>query len=265
MTTIQKMMKRTGVLFAATLLALVMFSGVALAATISCEEGVECFGTTEADTLNGSEGIDAMFGKGRGDTIKGFGNPDYLYGQGGADKLFGGSGVDYLTGGPRNDEISGGEDLDFYHFGDGWGKDSITDGATSQNQVVFRQGPTKEENVPVTDDLIIKLFSGDGPEVKNASATSTINWEANAIAHVTSGSGDDLITGNVSANSISANVGGADNISTGAGDDRINVADGVGDDTVDCGESFTPEDNDTVFFDSGDQIADNCETKHGPA
>jgi hypothetical protein len=40
MTTTQKMMKRTGLLFAATLLALVVFSGVALAATLTCQAEV---------------------------------------------------------------------------------------------------------------------------------------------------------------------------------------------------------------------------------
>ena len=40
--------------------------------------------------------------------------------------------------------------------------------------------PNKLTNVsvPATDDLTIKLHSDDGPEVKNASATSTIDWGA---------------------------------------------------------------------------------------
>ena len=70
-----------------------------------------------------------------------------------------------------------------------------------------------------------------------------------------SGSGDDQITGNSSANRIDAHTGGADNISTGAGDDHINVDDGVGDDVVDCGENGFITDDDAVFFDPGDQIA----------
>ena len=61
-----------------------------------------------------------------------------------------------------------------------------------------------------------------------------------------------------------SNHGGADNISSGGGNDRIDVADGSGDDVVDCGETLGNSlDNDTVFFDSGDQIAADCES-HNP-
>jgi Ca2+-binding RTX toxin-like protein len=256
------MMRRTGVLFAATLLALVVFSGVALAATISCEADVLCLGTKQADTLNGSEGNDDMLGKGRGDTLNGFGGGDWLDGQGGPDKLFGGPGNDQLYGGPRNDELNGGEGLDRYNFGDGWGKDTISDSGPSESLdfVVFSNG----QHLPVSDNLVIKLDPGAGPEVKNASATSTINWEGNLFNDdVYPGSGDDQLTGTASNNEIfAADYGGADTISTGAGNDYIDVSDGVGDDVVDCGETVNnTSDDDMVLADSGDQVATNCERK----
>ncbi len=253
-------------LLAATLLALVVFSGVALAVTKSCVADVACFGTRKADTLNGSEGNDKMYGKGRGDTLNGFGGSDSLYGEGGADKLFGGMGpgvVNSLVGGPGNDLLSGGDGLEHYYFGDGWGKDFITDGATSQNAVIFSKEPAPDEFVPTTANLTIKLVSGEGPEVKNASGTSTIDWQGVAIIEdVFSGSGDDRITGNFEPNHISAGAG-ADNISSAGGNDLIYVADGSGDDVVDCGETLGNSlDNDTVFFDSGDQIAADCESQN---
>ncbi len=260
-------MRRTSLLFAAIVVALVISSGVALAVTKSCEAGVECFGTRKGDTLNGSEGGDYIHG--RGDTLEGLGGPDSLYGEGGADKLFGGMGLgilNHLVGGPGNDLLSGGDGLDHYYFGDGWGKDHITDGATSQNAVIFSKGPAPDEFVPTTADMTVKLVSGDGPEVKNASATSTINWEGSVIGHVTSGAGDDNITGNISDNTVVATLGGADTISTGGGDDTIHVDDGAPDDVVDCGENLiiigsnTPDD-DEVRYDPGDQIATSCETQ----
>ena len=263
MTTTQKTMKRTVMLFAATPLALVFFSGVALAVTKSCVAGVECFGTRKADTLNGSDRGDDIFGRGRGDTLNGFVGLDELYGQGGADRLFGGPNTDALTGGPGNDKLSGGEDSDQYYFGDGWGKDSIIDSsASSQNMVVFVEPPNATTGtVPATTNVTIKLFSGDGPEVKNASGTSTINWEGNVIGHVVSGAGNDHITGNFSDNFISSN-GGADTIYASVGDDTIYVDDGSGDDVVDCGEGLIGSvDNDEVRYDPGDQIADDCETQ----
>ena len=259
MTTTQKTMRRTVLLLAAMLLALVFFSGAALAVTKSCEALVECFGTKRADTLNGSEGNDFMYGKGRGDTLKGVGGHDRLYGQGGADKLFGGLGDDGLFGGPGNDALNGGEDSDYYRFGPNWGKDSITD-SDLLGGISFYEYSTNGDYVLVNDNLTIKLQSGDGPEATNASGTSTINWEGNVINDVYPGSGDDQITGKSSSNEIHADqFGGADNISTGAGNDYIDVADGLGDDVVDCGENGGSPDSDHVYFDSGDQIAGNCE------
>src|ERR687893_1096845 len=56
---------------------------------------------------------------------------------------------------------------------------------------------------------------------------------------------------------------GADTISGSVGDDEIHVNDGEGDDVVDCGEGLPGgSDNDTVLFDSGDQIASNCEVQN---
>ena len=110
-------------------------------------------------------------------------------------------------------------------------------------------------------DLTIKLASGAGPEVTNAGGTSILNWESSVIKDVQSGSGDDQITGNSYANAIYA-ANGADNISSGGGDDFINVFDGTGDDVVDCGEDlYGSSDNDVVVHDLDDQVADNCEDK----
>jgi Ca2+-binding RTX toxin-like protein len=227
MTTItQKTMRRTALLFATMVLALVVFSGGALAVTLTCEAEVECFGTKRADTLNGSEGNDYIYSKGRGDTLSGFGGIDWLYGQGGADKLFGGPDVDHLIGGPGNDALSGGEDYDHYYFGSGWGKDSITDSTASSRNMVIFQDPANG-HISLSDDLTIKLFPGEGPEVKNTSGTSTINWEEDAVQYVASGAGDDHITGSFLDNTIYGGEG-ADNISASVGDDTIYVGDGAG-------------------------------------
>jgi Ca2+-binding RTX toxin-like protein len=56
--------------------ALALSSGIALAATITCQVGVDCLGTKNADTLNGTAA------------------EDYIYGRGGADTIFGGEGND---------------------------------------------------------------------------------------------------------------------------------------------------------------------------
>ncbi|HLL40178.1 MAG TPA: hypothetical protein VK357_10990 [Rubrobacteraceae bacterium] len=257
------MKRRAVLLLTAIVAALLLSSGVASAITKTCEASVECFGTSDPDTLKGTDdGNDFIYGRGGADTIKGFGEEaalDYLYGQGGPDKIFGGSGPDALIGGAGNDELSGGSDFDYYYFGSGWGDDSISDGATSTNLVAFRGGPNADAPI-VTEDLVVKLVSGDGPEVKTAGGSGTVEWEGNAINQVSGGSGDDRITGNLAANFVNAGSG-ADTVFGGGGDDYIRVNDGSGGDVADCGEDVFGSDRDTIYFDEGDQIADNCENK----
>ncbi len=173
----------------------------------------------------------------------------------------------FVARGTGNDASSGGEDSDQYYVGDGWGKDSITEissSASSQNMVLFVE-PNKLTNVsvPATDDLTIKLHSDDGPEVKNASATSTIDWEGHVIHDVYGGNGDDHMTGNTIYGGSTVDSSGAHTVSTGAGDDEIDVDGGFGDDVVDCGESFSPgTDSAEVYYDSGDIINPNCEVQN---
>jgi len=258
-----KIGRRTVLLLAIILGALTLSSGVALAATISCQAGVVCFGTKKADTLNGTAGLDDIHGRGGGDTLKGLGEVDYLFGQGGKDRLLGGSAYDYLSGGAGNDTLSGGGGNDEYYFGDGWGKDSITDVATPNTKLKFHE---LQQEARVTDDLIIDLVSGTGPEAKDKSGTNTINWDGNVIDTVHSGDGDDRITGNASANLILGNSGtdtifggkGDDRIYGENGDDKIYVNDGSSGDIVHCGAG-----EDTVKYDEigllSDTIDSDCE------
>jgi Ca2+-binding RTX toxin-like protein len=97
--------------------------------------------------------------------------------------------------------------------------------------------------------------------VKNASATSTLNWESTTlIDNVYSGTGDDNITGNLLDNTIYGRQG-SDTISSLAGNDSIYVVDGEVD-HVDCGSGlFGGQDEDYVNHDSFDLVSNNCEVK----
>ena len=116
MTTTQKMMTRTGVLFAATLLALVVFSGVALALTITCTTSL-CEGTSSADTLyervgDLSSGDETIYGRGGHDDIIATnyeGDNDVLYGGGGVDVL---NAQDHSVG----DTLNGGKGFDICYI-----------------------------------------------------------------------------------------------------------------------------------------------------
>jgi Ca2+-binding RTX toxin-like protein len=249
--------KRTILLIGAAAAALMLSSGVALAATVSCQADVACFGTKNADTLKGSGGHDEMYGRGGGDTLKGFDGDDYLFGQGGSDKLLGGPGADDLVGGNGQDTLSGGASHDGYHFGPGWGQDTIVDGSTDPQLVDFHAAPTG--GTQVTEPLSINLVAGDGPEVESKDSPNTINWDSGVISAVQGGAGSDSIKGDDRSNVVYGWQGN-DTISTYGGNDHIFV-DGGGSDHVDCGSNLIFPDHDEVFFDSTDTVANNCESK----
>jgi Ca2+-binding RTX toxin-like protein len=258
--------RRLALLLALIVGALALSSGIALAATITCQSGVDCFGTNNADTLIGTDDPDDIYGRRGADILRGRDQPDNLYGQRGSDTLLGGPGDDLeapdntndaLIGGPGNDTLRGGADRDYYHFLNNWGKDTIAD-STSNSSLIFQL-----EDKVVTDDLTIRFNSDDAsPEVKNTSGTSTVNWESDTlIQYVLSGEGDDNITGDL-LNNIIYGGKGADTISSLSGNDGIFVAGDGYVDTVNCGSGlFGAQDNDFVYYDSSDVVNDNCEQK----
>ncbi len=236
--------------------ALMLSSGVALAATITCQVNVECNGTPEPDALEGTAGNDHIYGRGNNDILRGRGLIDWLYGQDGSDRLFGGPDTDYLTGGPGDDELNGGGGYDYYFIlTNDWGKDSIADSTSSGNPLLFN-GDRRRRRHRRPDH---RAFPSAGPEVKNASATSTINWESDThIPCMVSGAGDDTITGDLHGNTIDARQG-EDTISSEPGNDYIYVADEEVD-HVNCGsDNFGGQNHDVVYYDSLDVVSANCE------
>lgn len=235
--------RRTIFLLATTALAVLLSSGVALAInTIHCKiEGPPCRGTNERDRMLGNERINRMFGRGGGDILRGYGNWDDLHGEQGNDRLY------------------GGEDGDSYYFSsNNWGKDSITDTLMPPDPMRIGDNNWVRFSRDLTTPLTINLVSDSGsvPEVTNAAGTGTVNWSANVIDNVSNrSSGNDSIVGNSVTNWIRSS-GGNDTISTGEGDDFIEVQDGAAGDSVDCGEN--PGDDDTVVSDTGDTLI-NCE------
>jgi len=257
------MTRKTLLLLAVMAAALVLSSTAALAVTKHCTPNVDCKGTNERDKLLGTSGADDIFGRGGNDRLYGFEESDELYGGKGNDKLFGGPNnpvgfADQLDGGPGNDVLDGGEGNDiFYYTTNSWGKDTIIETAISDtdtntgNKVNLQPAVT----APVTINLVSD--SGPSPEMTTADGTSTVNWSGNVIDRVESYSGgDDTINGNPAANSI-VSLNGISTVSSGGGNDVVNVFDGAPGDTVDCGGILVP-DNDTVYFDVGDTVT-NCE------
>jgi Ca2+-binding RTX toxin-like protein len=100
----QKMVKRTLLLLAAMLAALVLASGAALAINKACPSG-----TTQANPCSGTKYADILIGTG---------GADYIKGLAGDDKISGAAGEDTTNGGGGNDA---------YSYADGWGTDVLID------------------------------------------------------------------------------------------------------------------------------------------
>lgn len=93
--------RRLVLAFAVVIAAILLASGVAIAATLE--------GTDDADTLEGTNNADTINGYGGGDTITGRDGPDDLDGGQGRDTIYGGGARDKVRGGPDDDTIYGGE------------------------------------------------------------------------------------------------------------------------------------------------------------
>ena len=77
----------TAILLLTVMVALLVGSGVALAAVITCptDPGGECWGTTLADRITGTIGVDEIYAFGGEGSVQGGGGDDLIKGNLGAD------------------------------------------------------------------------------------------------------------------------------------------------------------------------------------
>ena len=139
-------MRRVVILLTTVAAAIVVGSGVALAATIWCDGG-HCFGTNRPDSIFGTDRHDAIFAKDGGDFVSGRGRADNLNGGDGDDELLGGWGDDWVKGGRHddavegnlgNDRLTGGSGDNVIRAADGM-KDLIVCGDGSWNLIYYDQ------------------------------------------------------------------------------------------------------------------------------
>jgi Ca2+-binding RTX toxin-like protein len=208
------------------------------------------------DSICGGNGSDKLIGGDRGDALAGEAGNDALSGGGGSDFFFGGPGNDAFNGGAGIDDtadyffapsgvqadlaagtatgegtdtLTGIEDLEGSRFDDtltgdpnwnfffpGDGNDIVVGGGDTRDLVNFFFSPNA-----VVVDLTAGTATGEG--------TDTLT----GIGQVFGSRHDDMITGDVNANSLYGGPG-TDTISGAAGDDKLDGGDGT--DTLDGGD-----------------------------
>ena len=130
-------------------------------------------GSTKKDTLRGNKGNDKLYG---------YDSNDLLYGGTGNDNIYGGIGNDRLVGGNGNDHLVGGNGIDTAVF-------------SSRNNRI-NLGSTSIQNTRDGNDILT------------------------GIENINGGGGNDIITGNSSANKLNGGHGN-DTLYGGLGNDRL--------------------------------------------
>jgi Ca2+-binding RTX toxin-like protein len=140
-------MKRTTLLIASMMLALLVAAGVALAqdgvskiCNTNCrgtDRDDQLSGTAKRNTIEGRNGADKIEGNGAKDTLNGNLGADAVYGGNGEDKLYGGGNNDYMDGGIKSDNMGTGSGNDVVAAKDGF-KDQIYCGSDFDRVFVDR-------------------------------------------------------------------------------------------------------------------------------
>ena len=170
------------------------------------------------DRLEGGDGHDQIWGGDHNDDMRGGSGTDFLFGEDGNDDMYGGSGHDFLYGGDDHDELSGGSGDDFL-FGEN-GNDKLM-GGTGTNTIDGGAG---------IDFAVYDINHSVTANLEDGTATAFgITDSLVSIENVETGSGNDWVFGDNSANTIwlgagndwAEGAGGHDTMKGGDGEDRI--------------------------------------------
>jgi Ca2+-binding RTX toxin-like protein len=157
--------RRAVILLTAIAMAMVVGSGVALAATIHCGGG-DCFGTNKHDDIFARKGGDFVSGKERADNLNGQDGNDDIFGGPGDDWVKGGRHNDTVKGNLGNDRITGGSGDNVLRAGDGM-RDLIVCGANSENLIFYDPGLDHFRNC-----VFKERSQANNPGTSSASATA---------------------------------------------------------------------------------------------
>ncbi|WP_183097160.1 peroxidase family protein [Mesorhizobium sp. YM1C-6-2] len=210
-------------------------------------------GITNGGTTVGDDWVVAGAGN---NAISGGDGDDALYGGAGEDELDGGEGDDTLDGGFDDDVVNGGDGNDIIIHGNGHGSDAIdggdgldtlritgsSPGANDQVQITLAGGLITEINSSTTVASVeaaeLRLDHGTDTLIYDTDENVSVNLLSGAatgfsftrgVENVTSGSGNDALTGNSLANVLD---GGAGNDDLRGGFDNDTLRGGEGNDQL---------------------------------
>jgi Ca2+-binding RTX toxin-like protein len=171
---IGKTMRRAGLVLVMMVVALVVGSGVAVAAVKYGTNGSDyLLGTNEEDVLYGGGGSDFLAGREEDDVLHGEYGDDFMHGgrvgwgmaPDGEDKLFGGKGSDCMFGGSEDDVLHGGSGSDdmghyCYEFIFDTGNDVFYGGGGNDDITALEDHP---QNTEAQERDVV--FCGDGEDM----------------------------------------------------------------------------------------------------
>ena len=186
-------------------------------------------GVTQASTLEGRAGNDALYGGSGNDMLLGGTGGDQLSGGSGRDRLVGGKGADTLLGGTGNDTIDGGNGGDRVILGNGSDLflDNAQTGLAGKDTVFGGQGSDT-------------LKGGGGNDILRGDLGADSVFGGKGFDKLLGGSGTDTLLGGQGNDTLTGGAG-QDQLIGGAGSDRFIFANGFGNDTVVGFEAFNKE------------------------
>jgi Ca2+-binding RTX toxin-like protein len=219
-------------------------------------------GTSQHDSLLGSEGGDTLLGYAGADTLTGGSAADVLFGGEGNDVLFGHAGGDSLHGHQGNDILFGGEGGDTLYGGQG--DDTITGGANITIAILENGVITYRNSALVNDDLLSGDLGDDllqgttgNDTLAGGDGNDTIRGGRDNDS-AAGGKGDDSLFGDKGNDTLQGNQG-SDVLQGGTGNDLLRG--GQGDDILIGGDGqdtlygdLSGESGDTIFTGNGNDL-----------
>jgi Ca2+-binding RTX toxin-like protein len=182
-------MRKTLLLLTTMALALLLAAGVALAATVTCQVGVACNGTSSADTITGTTSNDTIKGLGGNDTIRAL------------------DGVDKINGGPNNDTMNGGPANDTYLFANFWGADRISADSAGVDTLSF--APHTQPYTSFPGAGVSASLTGDGSTLCPPDLNPCYTIQGSFIENLIGTRFTDELLGNEFKNQITSGDGGS--------------------------------------------------------